>query len=94
MLPADYYFVGPSSSCICVPGFWRHHSFLCNLVNNLSCKLIIFLFAQIRLAEAQLQKVSPEDMKPEQLEKVKKLEGWHEELKLLENGNTAGLSAS
>ncbi|CAO2831378.1 unnamed protein product [Amaranthus hypochondriacus] len=49
---------------------------------------------KIRLAEAQLQKVSPEDMKPEQLEKVKKLEGWREELKLLENGNTASLSAS
>ena len=40
---------------------------------------------QIRLAEAQQQKTPQQDMKPEQLEKFAKLEGWREELKLLED---------
>lgn len=49
----------------------------------------------IRLAEAQLQKASPEDMKkPEQLERVKKVEGWREELKLFEGEKGAESSAS
>ncbi|OMO79934.1 Exon junction complex, Pym [Corchorus capsularis] len=39
----------------------------------------------IRLAEVQQQKTPMEDMKPEQLEKLAKLEGWREELKLLED---------
>ncbi|XP_021749256.1 partner of Y14 and mago-like [Chenopodium quinoa] len=51
-------------------------------------KKIRALKKKIRLAEAQLQKASPEDMKPEQLEKVKKLEGWREELKFLEGEKT------
>lgn len=55
-------------------------------------KKIRALKKKIRLAEAQLQKASAEDMKPEQLEKVKKLEGWREELKLLEGENTTALS--
>lgn len=38
---------------------------------------------QIRLAEAQLQG-DQQNLKQEQLEKVKKIEGWREELKLLE----------
>ena len=41
-------------------------------------------FSQIRLAEAQVQG-EPEKLKPEQLEKTKKIEGWREELKLLES---------
>ncbi|GKV24226.1 hypothetical protein SLEP1_g33861 [Rubroshorea leprosula] len=40
---------------------------------------------KIRLAEAQQQKTPQQDMKPEQLEKLAKLEGWLEELKLLED---------
>lgn len=44
-----------------------------------------FIFSQIRLTEAQQQKTDIKDMKPEQLEKVAKLEGWHNELKLLED---------
>lgn len=40
---------------------------------------------KIRLAEAQQQKTPQQDMKPEQLEKLAKLEGWREELKLLED---------
>ncbi|XP_074304120.1 partner of Y14 and mago [Silene latifolia] len=52
-------------------------------------KKIRALKKKIRLAEGQLQKVTPQDMKPEQLEKVKKLEGWREELKLLEDQHSA-----
>lgn len=40
---------------------------------------------QIRLAEAQMQKTPSQDLKPGQLDKLSKLEGWREELKLLEN---------
>lgn len=39
---------------------------------------------QIRLAEGQL-KGDQQDMKPEQLEKMAKVEGWREELKGLED---------
>lgn len=39
---------------------------------------------QIRLAEAQQQKTMSQEMKPEQMEKMTKLEGWRQELKLLE----------
>jgi len=42
------------------------------------------LVLQIRLAEAQL-KGEQQNMKPEQLEKVAKVEGWREELKVLED---------
>ncbi|GFY89329.1 hypothetical protein Acr_06g0012690 [Actinidia rufa] len=38
-----------------------------------------------RLTEAQQQKTVQQDMKPEQLEKIEKLEGWRKELKLLED---------
>ncbi|KAL5789867.1 hypothetical protein ACOSQ2_004755 [Xanthoceras sorbifolium] len=48
-------------------------------------KKIRALKKKIRLAEAQLQKTEQQDMKPEQLEKFSKLEGWHQELKLLED---------
>lgn len=41
---------------------------------------------QIRLAEARLQG-NQQNMKPEQLEKMEKMEGWLEELKLLEDRN-------
>ncbi|KAL9237844.1 hypothetical protein vseg_012344 [Gypsophila vaccaria] len=57
-------------------------------------KKIRALKKKIRLAEAQLLNVNPQDMKPEQLEKVKKLEGWREELKLLEGESTGKISAS
>ncbi|XP_015690363.1 partner of Y14 and mago isoform X2 [Oryza brachyantha] len=45
-------------------------------------KKIRALKKKIRLAEAQLQG-DPEKLKPEQLEKMKKIEAWQEELKLL-----------
>ncbi|KAL6907577.1 hypothetical protein ACP4OV_002616 [Aristida adscensionis] len=46
-------------------------------------KKIRALKKKIRLAEAQLQG-DPEKLKSETLEKTKKIEGWREELKLLE----------
>lgn len=55
-------------------------SFWSNLFNLYICSIL-----QIRLTEAQLQKTAQEDMKPEQLEKWTKLEGWHKELQLLED---------
>ncbi|XVE48698.1 hypothetical protein DITRI_Ditri01bG0023000 [Diplodiscus trichospermus] len=48
-------------------------------------KKIRALKKKIRLAEAQQQKTPQKDMKPEQLEKLAKLEGWNEELKQLED---------
>ncbi|KAG7022374.1 Partner of Y14 and mago [Cucurbita argyrosperma subsp. argyrosperma] len=39
---------------------------------------------KIRIAEAQLQKTPQQDMKPEQLNKLSKLEEWHSELTHLE----------
>ncbi|OAY44890.1 partner of Y14 and mago isoform X2 [Manihot esculenta] len=47
-------------------------------------KRIRALKKKIRIAEGQLHKTAPEDMKPEQLEKLAKLESWRQELKLLE----------
>ncbi|CAN1813071.1 Partner of Y14 and mago [Linum perenne] len=41
--------------------------------------------SHIRLAEAQQQKKATEKMRAEELEKIRKLEGWREELKLLES---------
>jgi hypothetical protein len=49
---------------------------------------ICFDILQIRLAEAQLQ-CDPEKTKPETMEKMKKIEGWREELKLLEDNRAA-----
>ncbi|XP_059433766.1 partner of Y14 and mago [Corylus avellana] len=48
-------------------------------------KRIRALKKKIRLSEAQQQKTTQEDMKPEQLDKLMKLEGWHKELKHLED---------
>lgn len=48
---------------------------------------------KIRLAEAQQQNTGQQELKPEQLEKLSKLEGWREELKLLEE-KKAELEAS
>ncbi|KAF8404167.1 hypothetical protein HHK36_009047 [Tetracentron sinense] len=48
-------------------------------------KRIRALKKKIRLMEAQQQKTEREDMKPDQLDKVVKLEGWRSELKLLED---------
>ncbi|XP_057493025.1 partner of Y14 and mago-like [Actinidia eriantha] len=48
-------------------------------------KKIRALKKKIRLTEAQQQKTVQQDMKPEQLEKIEKLEGWRKELKLLED---------
>ncbi|PIN13176.1 hypothetical protein CDL12_14212 [Handroanthus impetiginosus] len=48
-------------------------------------KKIRALKKKIRLTEAQQQKTAEKDMKPEQLEKVAKLEGWRTELKLFED---------
>ncbi|KAB5574376.1 hypothetical protein DKX38_001570 [Salix brachista] len=47
-------------------------------------KRIRALKKKIRLAEAQQQKTPSQDMNPEQLEKLTKLESWRQELKLLE----------
>lgn len=57
-------------------------------------KKIRALKKKIRLAEAQLQKASSEDLKPEQVEKVKKLEGWREELTILESEKGAESSTT
>ncbi|WOL03815.1 partner of Y14 and mago [Canna indica] len=46
-------------------------------------KKIRALKKKIRLAEAQLQN-EQQSMKPEQIDKMRKVEGWREELKLLE----------
>ncbi|KAL0422314.1 UNVERIFIED_CONTAM: Partner of Y14 and mago [Sesamum latifolium] len=56
-------------------------------------KKIRALKKKIRLTEAQQQKGAEKDLKPEQLEKVAKLEGWRNELKLLEE-KKAELTAS
>lgn len=48
---------------------------------------------KIRLAEAQQQKAGQQELKPEQLEKLSKLEGWRNELKLLKE-KKADLEAS
>lgn len=59
-----------------------------------TCSRISFSpWLQIRLAEAQQQKAGQQELKPEQLEKLSKLEGWHNELKLLEE-KKADLEAS
>ncbi|KAE8725994.1 partner of Y14 and mago-like isoform X2 [Hibiscus syriacus] len=55
-------------------------------------KKIRALKKKIRLAEAQQQETPQQDMKPEQLEKLAKLEGWRDELELLE-GTKAELAA-
>lgn len=56
-------------------------------------KKIRALKKKIRLTEAQQQKTDEKDMKPEQLEKMAKLESWRNELKLLED-KKAELEAS
>ncbi|KAI3976402.1 hypothetical protein MKX01_038701 [Papaver californicum] len=43
---------------------------------------------KIRQTEAQLQKTERDAMNPEQLDKVAKLEGWQQELKVLEDTKT------
>ncbi|KAK2966628.1 hypothetical protein RJ640_002571 [Escallonia rubra] len=53
-------------------------------------KRIRALKKKIRLMEAQQQKSVQDNMKQEQLEKLAKLEGWRQELKLLED-KKAGL---
>ncbi|KAJ7015621.1 partner of Y14 and mago-like isoform X2 [Populus alba x Populus x berolinensis] len=56
-------------------------------------KRIRALKKKIRLAEAQQQKTPSQDMNPEQLEKLTRLEGWRQELKLLE-GKKAEVASS
>ncbi|MCL7030203.1 hypothetical protein MKW94_004140 [Papaver nudicaule] len=51
-------------------------------------KKIRALKKKIRLTEAQLQKTERDAMNPEQLDKVAKLEGWQQELKVLEDKKT------
>ncbi|KAL5564055.1 hypothetical protein UlMin_033802 [Ulmus minor] len=48
-------------------------------------KKIRALKKKIRLTEVQKEKTPTQDMTPEQLDKFTKLEGWRQELKLLEN---------
>ena len=45
--------------------------------------LLYNVWLQIRLTEA-LQQKTGQDLNPEQMEKIAKLEDWHRELKLLE----------
>lgn len=47
---------------------------------------------QIRLTEALQQKASHQNMQPEQLDKLSKLEDWRKELKLLEDEKAKQLS--
>lgn len=47
--------------------------------------MLVWFMSQIRLAEAQVQKSGEKEMKPEQLEKLSKIEGWRQDLKLLED---------
>uniref|UniRef100_A0A0A8YRP8 WIBG Mago-binding domain-containing protein n=1 Tax=Arundo donax TaxID=35708 RepID=A0A0A8YRP8_ARUDO len=54
-------------------------------------KKIRALKKKIRLAEAQLQG-DPEKLKAETQEKMKKIEGWREELKLLEDKRASAVS--
>ncbi|KAL6545760.1 hypothetical protein OROGR_009634 [Orobanche gracilis] len=56
-------------------------------------KKIRALKKKIRLTEAHQQKTPETDLKPEQVEKLTKLEGWRNELKFLED-NKAELAAS
>uniref|UniRef100_A0A5B6YL06 Putative partner of Y14 and mago n=1 Tax=Davidia involucrata TaxID=16924 RepID=A0A5B6YL06_DAVIN len=56
-------------------------------------KRIRALKKKIRLTEAQQQKTIQQDMKPEQLDKVAKLDSWRKELQLLED-KRAELTAS
>ncbi|CAI0375684.1 unnamed protein product, partial [Linum tenue] len=56
-------------------------------------KKIRALKKKIRLAEAQQQKNATDSVKPEQLEKFTKLEGWREELKLLESTRVEQVSS-
>ncbi|CAI8591500.1 unnamed protein product [Vicia faba] len=51
-------------------------------------KRIRALKKKIRLTEALQEKTGEQDLKPEQLEKLAKLEGWRKELKQLENKKT------
>ncbi|CAI9103906.1 OLC1v1002496C1 [Oldenlandia corymbosa var. corymbosa] len=55
-------------------------------------KKIRALKKKIRLAEAQLQKTGEQGMKPELQEKMAKLEGWREELKILEDKKAESVS--
>ncbi|KAL8521000.1 hypothetical protein ACS0TY_011519 [Phlomoides rotata] len=48
-------------------------------------KKIRALKKKIRLTESQQQNIGERELKPEQLEKMAKLEGWRNELKLLED---------
>lgn len=52
----------------------------------------MYIELQIRLTEAQLHRLTEaqlqgnqQNLKPEQLEKMAKMEGWRQELKLLED---------
>lgn len=47
--------------------------------------LTFYCWVQIRLTEALQQKTTEQDLKPEQLEKLAKLEEWRKELKQLED---------
>jgi len=48
---------------------------------------------QIRLTEALQEKTAEQDLKPEQLEKLAKLEDWRKELKQLEDKKAEILAA-
>uniref|UniRef100_A0A7N0SWH8 WIBG Mago-binding domain-containing protein n=1 Tax=Kalanchoe fedtschenkoi TaxID=63787 RepID=A0A7N0SWH8_KALFE len=57
-------------------------------------KKIRALKKKIRLAEAQLQKSTSHEAKPEQSDKMKKLEGWRDELRHLEDTKASADSSS
>lgn len=48
---------------------------------------------QIRLTETLQEKTAAQDLKPEQLEKLSKLEDWRKELKQLEDRKAETLAA-
>uniref|UniRef100_A0A5B6YL41 Putative partner of Y14 and mago n=1 Tax=Davidia involucrata TaxID=16924 RepID=A0A5B6YL41_DAVIN len=61
--------------------------------NSTECLTLGDPVPKIRLTEAQQQKTIQQDMKPEQLDKVAKLDSWRKELQLLED-KRAELTAS
>ncbi|KAI4296271.1 hypothetical protein L6164_036244 [Bauhinia variegata] len=56
-------------------------------------KRIRALKKKIRLTEALQQKTTEQDVKPEQLDKIAKLEDWRKELKLLEDKNAETIAS-
>lgn len=56
-----------------------------HLAEELTFYLTFDCWVQIRLTEALQEKTAEQDLNPEQLEKLAKLEDWRKELKQLED---------